>query len=477
VIASPSRVLPAWFWLVGPAVVTLLLAANTTTANFPVIVPLAVQLAAVGIVVGVLWHRRRGLVPWFEIGVVYATIVAFYGTYPLIKFLVVGEAYRDFVLDGRWSALDPTTAEVAYAGWIYTLHLIAFAATYLIVRGRLPVVMRQLRGPSTPAFIAVVVLYVVIQGFWFFLGLFYDTSAGSYAETYLVSQRLPLVLAQLLNHLSGAKYPLSLIVLVGLFDRYPASRRVIIAWIVLIGALTLIRFGSRTEFALLLMAAGMTYHTVVRPISPQMIAAGVAAGLLAFLVYGVVRGVSPGAALSLNPFIYATEFDILFGNVIHLARVAAESSTQVPTALYFIDLAALIPQQLAPFQKVEAAAWYASTFYPEYWARGGGFAFGTMAEAVLTGGLVSAAARGALLGFLFAKLHRFYVRRADRYWVFVFYLWVTTLSYLAFRGTTLVLLVLFVFRFLPVMIAVKLIGGGLERTVRQTRLWWASGTA
>ena len=49
-----------------------------------------------------------------------------------------------------------------------------------------------------------------------------------------------------------------------------------------------------------------------------------------------------------------------------LARAKADGTLGVvPTALYFADLAALLPQQLAPFEKVEPAAWYVSTFYPE----------------------------------------------------------------------------------------------------------------
>ena len=61
--------------------------------------------------------------------------------------------------------------------------------------------------------------------------------------------------------------------------------------------------------------------------------------------------------------------------------------------------------------------------------------------------------------------------------VAVIYLWATTLSYQAFRGTTFVLLVLFMFRFLPVMVGVKLLATGLNRGVRLARPAWVSGPA
>ena len=437
------------------------------------VVPVAAQLMAAVTLAGLLWRRRRGSVPWFEIGLVYTCVVTLYGLYPIAKFLAVGEHYNDPALDARWSALDPTTSEVVYIAWIYACHLVAFVAVYTIARGRLPVRVPRVHPPGTSVFIAVVALYAIVQGFWFFLGLFYDTSAASYVQTYLVSRRLPLILAQLLNHLEGAKYPLSLVILAGLFASYPASRPIIAGWIGLVAALTFTRAGSRTELALLVLSAAMMYHTMVRPIRPRTVVLASCAGLGVFIAFGLVRGGwLRSETYSLNPFLYSTEFDILFGSPLELARLQAnEALGAVPKALYFVDLTALIPQQLVPFEKVEAAAWYVSTFYPGYAAQGGGLAFGTMSEAVITGGVLSAAARGAALGFCFAKLHRFYVGHADDYWALVFYVWLTTLCYQSFRATTFVLLVLFVYRFVPVLIGVNLVAITFKRAAEHTRLW------
>jgi hypothetical protein len=434
-------------------------------------VPFAVQLAAPLMLIAVLRRRRRGDVPWFEVGLVYTCLVTLYGVYPLIKFLVVGEHASDPRDDVRWSRLDPTLAEMTYIAWIYACHLVAFVATYAIVRGRLRVPVERMRAPGTAVFIAAVALYAIIQVFWFFLGLFYDTSAGSYMETYLVSGRLPLVLAQLLNHLNGARHPLSLVILAGLFARYPASRRIIVAWIAVVAVLTFTRLGNRTELALLVLSAGMLYQILVRPIRPRSMVVGVCSGLVLFTVFGIVRsGWLHAEDVRLNAFLYPGEFDILFGNALELSRARATGAlAAVPRVLYFVDFAALIPQQLAPFEKVEAAAWYASTFYPIYAAQGGGLAFGTMAEAVMTGGLLSAGLRGAALGWCFAKVYRFYVHHAGSYWALLFYVWVTTLCYQSFRGTTFVLLVLFVYRFVPVLVGVKLISTAVYRAAHHTR--------
>jgi len=462
-----SQVLPTWIWFAIGGAGLLATFAFTTLETLPVVFPLIVQATACATLLAVLWWRRRGHLPWFEIGVVYAAIVLVYGAYPLIKFFVVGPDYFSPQNDSRWSALRPSTTEVAAIAWCYAAHLVAFAAMYLAVRGRLKEEPPDVRPPGVPVMIAALAAYVLIQVFWVLLGLFYDTSAGSYLETYLVGQRLPLIFAQLLNHLNGARYPLAIILLIGLFARYPSSRWLILGWIAVVGVLTFIRVGNRTEMALLVLSAAMLYHLMVRPIPPARIAFGVAIGIVFFIGFGMFRAGLAGG--SWNPFLQPAEFDVLFGSAVELQRANANGSVgALSPAFYLTDFAALLPQQIAPFQKVDPAVWYVTTFYPEYAATGGGLAFGTMAEAVLTGGWLSAAVRGGLLGLCFASVHRFCVRRRS-YWVLAFYVWVTTLCYQSFRATTFYLLMLFVFRFMPVMVGVKIVAAALNSTARRMK--------
>jgi hypothetical protein len=133
------------------------------------------------------------------------------------------------------------------------------------------------------------------------------------------------------------------------------------------------------------------------------------------------------------------------------------------------DVANLLPQQIAPYEKVDAAVWYVNTYFPEYAATGGGLAFGVIAESVLTGGWPSALLRGVLLGIIFAFVHRLYMRHGDKLAVLVFYVWATTLSYQSLRATTLALLVLFVYRFVPAVAGVTIVAVALERSALLTR--------
>ena len=129
-----------------------------------------------------------------------------------------------------------------------------------------------------------------------------------------------------------------------------------------------------------------------------------ACGLIGFVAFGAVRnGISiTGGGAAINPFSYATEFESLFANAVHLDQVRP-TLEKLPPAFYLADVAAIIPQQLAPFTKIDRADWYVNKFFPEYAQAGGGLAFGTISESVLTGGWLSALAAGAALGFCFAQ--------------------------------------------------------------------------
>jgi oligosaccharide repeat unit polymerase len=435
----------------------------TTADRIDVIAPLIVGVLATVALFRVLSRRRHGVTPWFELGAVYSAVVTLYLVYPLVGFLALDGAYTP-LNDRRLRLLHPTAAEVGRIGWVYAAHLSAFALAYVLRRGRLPAHGRALRGPRRTVVLATAATFTLVTVFELFIRAFFDTAATTYAGTYLAARRLPLFVAQVANHVTGAKFVLSVILLAALFWRYGKYRLVIAAWLIAISALTAVRLGSRTDVVLLLLAAAMMYHLLVRPLPPRVVLAIAGAGLSGFIALGIVRGLSGGATgkSSPNPFRYSSEFETVFANAVHLNRVK-HTIGGLSIAFYLADLTALVPQQVAPFPKIDRAEWYVSTFFPEYAAVGGGLAFGAGSEAILAGGWIAAVMLGGALGLCFAQVHRFYARRADRFWVFVMYVWVTTLSYQAFRNTTFSLLVLFVYRFVPVFVTVNLLASNIGR--------------
>jgi oligosaccharide repeat unit polymerase len=438
-----------------------------------VVAPLAAILAIASLFGLLLRRRRYGRLLWFEVGLVYVGVVTIYTVYPLVGYLALGQQYTRFN-DLRLQLIAPDAADVGRVGWLYVAHLVTFVCCYVAIRGRLPVAVPRPAPPSISVGVAAVALYLAILGFSIILGWFYDTAAGSYIESYLVARRLPLIVAQAAGHLQGAQYPLVILILVLLFSRWPKSRPVLIAWIVVTAGITALRLGNRTEFVLFGFATAMTYHSLVRPISLRLIAVLALAGLTGFVAFGIARAgiaTAAGQPWYLISFASSTEFEVLFGNAVHLDRVVQEPGgiPNLPELFYLSDVLALVPQQLAPYTKFDPASWYVSTFFPEYAAAGGGLAFGVIAESVLTGGWPSAVLRGAILGVLFALIHRAYVRHPNRLWMCAFYIWVTTLSYQAFRASTLYLLVPFVYRFLFALAAVHITATLLDFAARTRR--------
>ncbi len=457
-----AAALAGLLWTVGVA----------TERSLPVLLPLVGVAVSASAFYLVLSRTSGSATPCLEIGGVYVAVVSLYGLYPLAGFIANGLTYTPFS-DNRLYSAHPTPAEIGGLGWYYVAHLAAFAAAYLLARGRAPALEPRWRRPGLATVLAAVILYAAISAYLFFLHWALDLSASTYAGTYAVWRQVPLELAQLANHLGGIRLPLEFVLLAVLFARYERWRWLIAAWLAVGGAAAFVRLGSRTEFVWLIGAVALMYHYLVRPLRLRHALAGGAVTLVAFDILGMLRaGLDPLALTAVNPlFGHNTEFEVVFANAYHLGRqLAAGAVPDIPSALRLADLLALVPQQLIPVEKVNPADWYVWTFFPVYAARGGGFVFGTIAEAVLGAGWVEAAGRGAALGVALAWLHRAVVRRPSSFWAFILYVWVSVQIYHSVRATTFMLLGYFVYRFVPAAVAVAVLAAVLREATRRPRL-------
>jgi oligosaccharide repeat unit polymerase len=418
------------------------------------------------------WHRSG--FQFFEVGVVYVAIVWLYTVFPLVGFLVNG-LQQNPTNDMRLYIFRPSADELGSIGWYHVVHLAAFAAAYLLWRGRAIVRDIAFRGPDRATVMAAMLIYLAIVTYVLFLHLYFDLSARTYLESYLVHKRLPLVHAQLINHLSsygGARFILELVFLAALFANYRRWRLVIAGWLGVMASLAFVRLGSRTELVLFVGALIMMYHYQVRRLRFWNVVAFGVIGVSVFLLLGALRSraITRGYdSTGINPiFGYATEFENNFANAYDLARLRAVDLIQnLPPAFYLVDLLAFVPQQLLPIEKISPAVWYVTTFYPDYAASGGGMAFGSIAESVLGGGWLDAVGRGGALGLILALVYRWHTRSGRRLWPFILYVWLTLLVYNSFRGTTFMLLGLFVYRFVPVWLGVTVVASMLRAVPRR----------
>ena len=469
-------------WL-GAAFGILVLALSVESGErMLVVLPIVAVTASAWVFCWRLRRHSEDRFPYFEIGVVYVAIVWLYTVFPLVGFLVNGLRQTP-ANDLRLYLFRPSSTEMGLVGWYHVAHLTLFATTYLLWRGRGRRRATALPVPDRATVVAASFAYLAISAYFLFLDWRFDLSARTYLESYLVTKRLPLELAQVANHLGGvggARFVLELVILAALFGGYPRWRPVIVGWLVVMAALAFIRLGSRTEVVLLMVAVAMMYHHGVRQLRFWHVGVGSVIALSFFLLLGILRHEEVASTMTaeINPiFGYASEFENNFANAYDVGRLKALGLIRdLPVAFYLADLLALVPQQLLPVEKVSPAVWYVSTFYPDYAAAGGGMAFGSIAESILGGGWVDAMGRAAVLGLLLAQVHRFCARSGAKFWSFIFYVWATVSVYQSFRATTFVLVGYVVYRFLPVAIGVATLASVL-RAMPPTRVAWARARA
>jgi hypothetical protein len=182
------------------------------------------------------------------------------------------------------------------------------------------------------------------------------------------------------------------------------------------------------------------------------------AGLLlltAFLALGIIRDYKEAIDNSdVNRLTTSNEFQAVYATAYDLEQRKMEGSLTVPWQVYFNDFIALVPSQFLPFEKTDNGTWYLDVIGMK--GEGVGFSFGAVSESVVGFGWIELILRGALIGLTFALLHRWYSRRASRFWPLVIYTWLSVFSYLTFRGTSFYLLVLLVYRMVPAIILVEL---------------------
>lgn len=435
-----------WAWVLFPVAATVFVAAVVTEKNLPVVLPLVTILWIASVFYGSV--RSGASTAVIEIGTVYAAVVTLYAVLPLVAFLAIGMQYA-ITNDIRLYAFQPRPSEVGAVGWLYVLHLLSFGLAYRAVRGQLRFRPEGLRAPGRTRTVALVLLLGLVVGYFWVLNLVFDLSASSYAESYLKYARLPLLVAQVTNHLGGIRRTVEVALLVALFANFRRYRVLIAAALLAELVVTFVRLGSRTEFVLLSFGAAFLYHWMVRPIRERglVLATVVLVGL--FQLAGNLRGrmlIDRDDSL-FRSFAYTNEFEALFANAQDLRRFKQDHQIgPIPASFVLTDVFALLPQQLSPVDKMNPADWYVNRFYPDSAAVGVAFAFGAIPESIVFGGWPGIILRGAGLGLLLALVHRWCAGQRGAFWPFVIYLWATLEVYQAFRATTFCLVPYFVYR-------------------------------
>ena len=432
--------------------------------HWSVVAPLIVTAAIVLLFLLYLRGIERTL-PYFEIGAFYVAITAIYIIYPLLKYVLQG--YRYETGDYRIMLLQYQPEALTAMGWWYVLYLVSFCLAYVLVRGRRAIQGRLVVARTNWTLVSSILLLLTCARLFFVvLGYFFDMKFTSYLESYVVIQRLPLVVRQIAAQVQGIDLTLQLMLIVALTCARGRSFRTLkISYLMITIVSNLLAPGGRIQLVAIILAAVGAHHLVVRRVRLRLMIAAAVLGFLSLLVMAALRtnGTSDLAALKARMGDH-TEFEVIFGNALDLKylQYASGMFTDKPN-LYWSGIFAIIPQQILPMGKDNAGDWYVRTFYPEYFESGGGLAFGVLAEAVTGYGWPELIWRGAVVGMAFALLHRGLYRPRVSVYFLMFYLWVMVWSYLTVRSGTFSILMLITHRFLPPLAGLALLGLLLPR--------------
>ena len=434
--------------------------------------PMAAIAETALVFVAVLWSRD-GILPLFEAGSLCMFANAVYGILPLAGFVMMHGRWDPYA-DLRIQAYPFIPAEIGAFGWRYALYTAAFAATYLIIRGRAVVRSAAFRLPKVNTYVAVAIVFVALYACKFALRIHYgyDPESASYenlAATLAAMRAKPLWVQQVGHNVISAFGVVQSAVLVLLIAQWRKrwARYTVVLWVAAEMATVAVRLGSRSSAVLLLISAGVLYHRLVKPLSLRLsIVAGVLL-LTAFLAVGALRGRSGSSQeRAPNAITAANEFQVLFTTAFDIhQRAEAGQIAHIPWQLYFSDLYFVIPSQVLPFEKIDPTLWYLDLL--GIGDSGVGFMFGVMSQAVLGLDWIELFFRGAVLAACLALLHRWYVRNATRFWPTVFYLFIGIWTYLTFRATSFYFLYMIVYHFIPVLLITKFLEVLVNPAVRE----------
>lgn len=468
-MTNPPRLNGVQRTVVALAVAAGIAAFTMTQARASVFVPMVAVLLVALAFAGEL-SRRDGVLPLDEIGLWFAAVIALYTAWPLFVFQIIGLQYTPFN-DNRLFQMQPSPVDVGRMGWWHVAFLIAFVIAYLVVRRRVPAAQRKSPAVSRSRLIMTLVVWLLATGLATLVGLQGGSSAdvSGYSGGYAAVASLPLGVRQILRLTANIGFVVNLVLLVWLFSDYRKRRLIIWLWLGNQVVAIILDPGARTGVMLSLLACLILYHLRVRHVRPLYAATLGVLGFAGFLAIGLMRalGSLTGGAAAFPTLPLGGEFESLFGNALDLySRSTTGGIPPVPLGVYLADIVAVIPSQLLPFEKFDAANWYIGSFYPEALLQGHGLALGSIAQAVLGLGLPEVFIRGAILGAVFAGAFRFYRHRQRRLWVVVGYLWLTLWSYQSYRASTAALFSPFIQQFLVALLIFEAGSALLEGAAR-----------
>jgi hypothetical protein len=389
------------------------------------------------------WLRFRFALSYVDPGILFQAVVFLFTVIPLLTLIAFGYEFSGQG-DTRLNSIVLDDGIVRDVWLCCNLVMTGFGASYLAFRK--PISIKPIpEAEKADAFL----WPALIISLGLFIAFISARGFGDYASEYLYVASLPVQVAQLLNIIISLLW----ISVFGILISTVRNRIYITAGLCfLLVVIFYLSSQARTNLALVAIAFVIAADHFRKRISVAVLVGSFVFGIVAFLFLGLLReGRLFGDALA------QSEFMSVFVTAIDVRQLYVTGSTvDLNFNLLLADLVRLVPQQILPFEKVDPASWYVATFYPEYAAEGGGYAFGMVAESMLGGGATAAVLRGLALGGVVSVAFN-YLSRRNSLWAHIIYMWLFANLYQCFRDTTFVLVGRFLVQVGPALLFLYLI--------------------
>ena len=416
-------------------------------------------------------YKYEHTFPLLDIGSIYMAAFLVYTLLPFVGFLLSGMTYTPLSAIQLF-VLAPTPEQFGIFALRYFVFIFCFAFFYLKVRRAPQNKVESFIRPDRSVILGFIVLFTLLSAFYLVLKLFFNIDFNTaYDEnmytSYEAYKSLPLFAGQVVTHLNFIFFTVKIGLMVILLTHWEkkSGRLIVVAWLGFIVIGYFFKMGARTEIVLLLMAFVLLYDRFVKPIKRAYLFPAGGALLVTFILIGYMRGGGKDLKSNLDNlervtssdyslFSSADEFQAIFAGAYDLHNMKENGLIKdVPWQLHINELLLVLPRQFLPFEKIDPQAWYLdSTEFPQ-----GYFMYGPISQAELGLGWIELALRGGLLGFIYAKLHRYYVGNKNSFWVTLFYLFLTIMSYYSIRSSTFYLIVPAIYHFIPTYLIITCI--------------------
>jgi hypothetical protein len=407
-----------------------------------------------------LWDRDQRI-PFFDVGVFCALATFFYAVYPLVNYWV-NDLQFDSISDSRLRKYHILPAELGFFYLRYVLYLFSFVIFYSQFRGGGTIEVGNVHIPGRYTRRSIVLFFLLLTGYFLLLQL--ATGAGfnttyepeGYARNRAAIASLPLLLLQVSVKFLGILFVLKLALLFIVVSRCRQKKWLIVLliWVAAEITHTFILKGDRTGLVLFLMATALLYHRMIKPLTVKFLITSGISIFIFFIFMGLYRGYkdfgSLRADLSLtNAGIFSgnNEFQALLGTAYDVLQRKTGGAV-LPWYLYINDIITILPpQQLMPFEKVPASEWYLRELGIS--GTGQGYMWGVISQSIVGLDWIELALRGALLGYILARFHRWYLKHQTGFFATLLYVFFCIKVYYTFRDTTFSLLANLVWEVIP----------------------------